>query len=1362
MSIAFGPGWVTYVFFEMADDGDDKISSFSLVFDGSNAIEPVGIEPITTVISSIQRDDDGIRVIDIDGYHKLFYRDLWRNIDLIFYFGQGGTLKYDIILKVGADPLCIGFRYLGIDQLEIDKASGDLIVRSDSVTIRDRSPIAFQNLQNSMKDVECEFKKIDDCVVGFRLGEYAIGFPVVIDPQMVYSTYLGYNEGSSSWRDACADEKGCVYFAGRQFRPTFNVTPGAFDTTHNGEEDIFVMKLDTRTSDLVYSTYIGGSDRDMATAIQVDDQGHVYLCGNTPSADFPATNGSYQSTLPGLVSAFVLKLSPDGSALNYSTFIGGSDVDKCYDLWLCDNGSVYITGNARSSDFPLTPDAYDSTRLGGDLFILRLGPEGKHVTYSTFFSSDQATGKPEHIWVDDNDCVYVAGRVGKHDFPTTVNAFDRTANGNTDVFVFALNIANGTLNYSTYIGGREIDAAVGLWVDGEGCVYLCGFTASNGFPTTTGSFDETFGGSFDGFLLKMDQNGSSLLYSTFLGDDAHEKITDLVVDAEGYAYVVGYTADRDFPTTSNAYCQTQIGQYDGIISVMNPSGSDLDYSTFFGSEEYDYILWIHMNETGHVFVSGTTESTTFPTTDDAYLGTTNVTADAFLAIMFIDPKAPRFMVDDTPDFGTTGDIFEFNISILDNIELASTSVEYWFGSYQDYHNTSLNMINGTLKAGTWSHIIRIPEFSLDPLWYIVHAEDSFGNTNRTGLRRVPIIDNDRPEMQATIGEPTTGDLLLLELEVFDNIDVAEAWAFYWFDDGIMSGINVSMDGIEILMNGNGSYAIGVLLPLDGLPEVNLVFSSVDGSGNWNHTDVQTIRVRDNDPPSIISDLSDDSASTGDAFKLSVSISDNIETFETWAMYWYGPDISSASNVSLRRIDGMKPEDPDTFTATIIIPLHSTASLSYQFGTVDGAGNTNVTMMRTIPVIDLRLPEIQEDLSDDVASTGDEFSFEIVVNDNIGIRGVSIEYWYVDEPGTVTRIGLEPLDASGLGNGTYTMNPILMPNDSLSSLTYIIIATDLAMNQNRSEDVVVQLTDNDPPVVVDLSSGEALKGLDYPIILDAMDNIGLVGLTIEWWFGEGTHSNVSILADHMGNIPVPRQTDEPLFYFITAVDGSDNWIITPTRSVVPSNSPPLIHGFNTWTVMEEKVEEVDLTDFIQDLNDDHGALTLTCEYANVTIEGLLVSIREDRWLPDFVLELTLTDGEDVTIHAVTLEIINVNDAPQIVDVQPPSNTTFSYGEDITFIIETYDEDEDQLTISIMNKGNVLGTGNEQTLAQLPSGSNTLTVIVYDGKMTTQQDIILIIQDEDEQMIFSTIFLIIIITIIAIAITVYILKMKNDER
>ena len=459
---------------------------------------------------------------------------------------------------------------------------------------------------------------------------------------------------------------------------------------------------------------------------------------------------------------------------------------------------------------------------------------------------------------------------------------------------------------------------------------------------------------------------------------------------------------------------------------------------------------------------------------------------------------------------------------------------------------------------------------------------------------------------------------------------------------------------------------------------------------------------------------------------------------------------------------MKTEDPYTFSTTIIIPLHSTAPLSYQFGTVDGAGNINVSMRRTIPVIDLRLPEIHEDLSDDMASTGDEFSFAVVVNDNIGIHGVSMVYWFIDDPGTVSRIGLEPLDISGLGNGTYTVDPIIMPVDSISSLSYIIIATDLAMNQNRSEDVVVQLTDDDPPEVKDLSSGEALKGLDYPIILDAMDNIGLVGLTMEWWFGKGTHSNVSILADHKGNIPIHRQTDEPLFYFITAVDGSDNWIITQTRSVVPSNSPPVILGFTTWNVLEEKVEEVDLSDLIQDLNDDHGSLTLTCEYANVTIEGLLVSIREDRWKPDFVLELTLTDGEDVTIHAVTLVITDVNDAPLIIDVQPPSNTTFSYGEDITFIIEAYDEDDDQLMISIMSKGNVLGTGNEQILAQLPSGSNTLTVIVDDGMMTTQQDIVLIIQDEDEQMVFSTIFLIIIITFIEIAITVYILMMKNDER
>ena len=386
-------------------------------------------------------------------------------------------------------------------------------------------------------------------------------------------------------------------------------------------------------SDLLYSTFLGGSSYDDGTGIAIDASGAAYLTGETWSSDFPTTPGAFDPSHNGGYDAFVVKLSVAGSTLTYATFLGGSTDDTGFDIAVDGNGAAYVTGYTRSSDFPTTPGAFDTSFNGGtyDAFAVKLNATGSALAYATFLGGS-AMDHGYGIAVDASGAAYVTGDSFSSDFPTTSGAFDPSYNGNDDAFVMKLNTAGSALTCATFLGGSSEDRGYDIAIDSSGAVYVTGGTWSSDFPTTAGAFDPSYnGGSYDAFAVKLNATGSTLTYATFLGGSDNEWGDGIAIDASGAAYLTGYTKSSDFPTTPGAFDPSHNGYSDVFVVKLNAAGSTLVYVTFLGGSTDDVGYRIAVDGNGGAYITGDTTSSDFPTTPGAFdTGFNGGTYDAFV------------------------------------------------------------------------------------------------------------------------------------------------------------------------------------------------------------------------------------------------------------------------------------------------------------------------------------------------------------------------------------------------------------------------------------------------------------------------------------------------------------------------------------------------------------------------------------------------------------------------------------------------------------------------------------------------------------------------------------------------------------
>ncbi len=645
----------------------------------------------------------------VPNYAKVRYQDVYPGVDLVYY-GNQRQLEYDFVVAPGADPRAIKLDFTGAAHNHakgVHHASssrinhnGDLMVRLNGREVSFHKPTAYQLVSDSTKatsdrigreTVKADYVLKSSGQVGIRLAPYDHTRALVIDPILNYSSYIGgsLDDGTGA---LAVDGLGDAYvtgFTNSSDFPIVNQIPGACQGScgTGSNYDVFVTKINAAGSALVYSSYIGGSNDDYGLAIAIDSSGNAYLTGYTDSSDFPRVNqiaGACQGSCgtAGNRNAFVTKINAAGSALVYSSYIGGSGAAVADAIAIDSSGDAYVTGQTNSTDFPIVnqiPGACQgSCGTGGylDVFVAKINAAGSALVYSSYIGgSNDDYGLA--IAVDSLDNVYVTGETYSTDFPR-VNQIPGACQGscgtgsNYDVFVTKINSAASALIYSSYIGGSNGDSGLAIAVDRFGNAYLTGLTYSTDFPRVNqipGACQGSCGtgNTYYAFVTKINATGSALIYSSYIGGSGGggyggDGADAIAVDGSGNVYVTGETDSPDFPIVNQipGACQGSCGtgsNYDVFVTKINAAASALIYSSYIGGSGPESANGIAVDGLGNAYLTGYTDSSDFPIVNQipgACQGSCGTGSNSDVFVMKISPRAAVGLSPSNLNFGPEG------------------------------------------------------------------------------------------------------------------------------------------------------------------------------------------------------------------------------------------------------------------------------------------------------------------------------------------------------------------------------------------------------------------------------------------------------------------------------------------------------------------------------------------------------------------------------------------------------------------------------------------------------------------------------------------------------------------------------------
>ncbi|MGH9476977.1 MAG: SBBP repeat-containing protein [Terriglobales bacterium] len=602
-----------------------RAGALSINFAGAAAApQAQGEQPLATRVHYMAAREN----LAVRSFAQVRYTNMYPGVD-VTYYGRLGQMEYDLRLAPYANLQQVRLRFRGVTPRL--GAAGALELQK-GVSLQ--APVAYQWIAGRRRTVSARYVLHPDASVTLALGRYDSSQALVVDPILTFATLLGgtgYNQANAVAVDRYDDGYIAGYTLSSDFPPVnaFQATlaPGQYGP----DNDAFVAEISPDGNKLIYSTYLGGNGDDRATGIAIDSTGAAYVTGYTSSTNFPL-QAALQGSNAGGYDAFVAKLAPLGATLAYSTYLGGSQDDRAAGIAVDGAGEAFVVGTTASSDFPVSATAPQKTFGGStDAFAVALNSSGSATLYATYIGGS-GTDSGSSVAVDATGNAYVGGATASSDLPVTPGALQSALAGKTDGFVAQILHSGSSFGWVTYLGGSKADEVNAVAVDTAGSVYAAGDTSSiDLFPGASSVYQQSLAGGTDAFVAKINNQGSNLIYGTYLGGGSTDVATAVAVDSSNNVYVAGNTSSSDFPVTSNATQSIYGGAQDGFLSKLDPQGQNLLYSSYLGGSGVDAVTGMAIQSNGDLELAGYTFSNNFPTTPGVFQTAANSATDAFVA-----------------------------------------------------------------------------------------------------------------------------------------------------------------------------------------------------------------------------------------------------------------------------------------------------------------------------------------------------------------------------------------------------------------------------------------------------------------------------------------------------------------------------------------------------------------------------------------------------------------------------------------------------------------------------------------------------------------------------------------------------------
>lgn len=1260
---------------------------------------------------------------NIPTFARVWYQQVWPGVDLILY-GNQGQLEYDFIVAAGVDPGQIGMTFDGADQLRLGVNGNLLIDLPNGEHIQQQAPLIYQEVDGIRHTVEGGFV-ISGSHVHFDVGDYNPGFPLIIDPLLLYSTYLG-GSGDEIGYDVVVDGSGNTFITGSTSSANFPVLAGV-DTSSNGGNDVFVTKLNAAGSALIYSTYLGGGGEDFGQSIALDGAGNVFLTGYTQSTDFPMTVGALDTTHPNVDSdAFIAKLNSSGSALVYSTFLGNTGDDYGYGIDVDGSGNVFVTGLTYSSAFSTTTGAYDTTYNGaGDAFVSRLNAAGSALIYSTYLGGAQLDEGRDIVVVGGN--AYLTGSTSSMTFPATVGSYDSSRNGGSDAFLTKLNTTGSGLVSSTFLGGSGDDFGRALAVDISGNGYVTGETSSTNMPVTSGAFDTSTNGDIDVFVAKVDASGANLLFGTYLGGYGADKGLDIDLDSNDNPSITGSTASANFPTTPGAYDTTYAASGDVFVIRLKTNGSGLWYSTFIGGSNTEEGSAIALDGSGNAFVTGFSYGN-FPTTTGAYDTTWGAPRDGFVVKLSLMNNAP--LISDITDQVTDEDVpagpLNFTLSDFetpaDNLVVTGSS-----------SNTALvpnsNIVFGGSGSGRMVTITPAANLTGTATITLTVSDGTETTSDVFTLTVIPV--NDTPTITDIPNQVTNEDV------------PAGPIAF------MVGDVETSAGSLDLSASSSNTALV---------PNGNIVF----GGSGANRTVMVTPAPDLSGSATITITVDDGQASASDTFVITINPVN---------------DAPTISDITYRVTDEDIPVGPITFVVGDVETPAGNLTLSGSSSDPALVPNSNIVFggsgaVRSVTVTPATnlfgTATITVTASDGINLSSDSFILTVnpindaptivdiadqITNEDVAAGPISFTVSDIETPasnltlsGSSSNTALIPtgnIIFGGSGaNRTVTITPApdqngsttitVTVNDGTTYLTDTFLITVSPVNDLPTiSSIPNQITDEDVALgPINVVVGDLESPAGSLTLSGSSSNTTLVPNSNIIFGGSGANRAVTIT-------PAPDQNGSATIT-ITVHDGTDSARATFTLTVNPISDSPIVSSIPD-QVTSEDVPLDPLSFTVYDGETPASSLTLSGSSSNTLLvpnsnivfggsgaDRTVTIIPAQNQFGSTLISIMLSDGVNSSVETFILTVNSVNDLPTITNIADQLTDEDIPAGPISFMISDVETPANGLVVSgssadgsMVPDANIVfgGSGANRTVTITPTpdqfGTTTITITVHDG-------------------------------------------------